>query len=211
MCTLPLEGSFDLPRLYENPELVPDFRDFVCLVEGQLVKIKLPQIGSSINYCNFQPVLRGARRSDGEPDHIDLVQEVHQDGLAEIVFSFVPPGSASEPLHLHLSWSLGLLANLLNTADSLRVTAGRPNAEFALDVWVFGALKNPIVAGLTNQQKMDVDTEDGSLEENPLSLPQYRFRAKEEFPIVIRDVMNHLREAAGLRAVTDFNMDSSQW
>ena len=103
---------------------------------------------------------------------------------------------------------LGLVANALTIVEATRQSAGATSAEFALDIEVSSSGFPPLLVDLSVRQYLGVGNRDGGkLSPSPLRLPKHLVANSGEFSVVIRDVMNDLREAAGLRAVEDVEVN----
>lgn len=196
-----------IDRAYQNEALFPPLRPFTSRIAGSEIILEAPTSVQDINNTAASPVLRGARRSSHEHDRFDLTHTVHGDGFVELLFAFGAQGGGAP---IYSSWFLGLLANALVMADAVRQAAGGPGAQLVLDVEVGSWPSFPQLHGFEELRYMGVgDRESGTLEATPLRLPMYPIEDVTQFSDLMKRVMNDLREAAGLRAIEEFEVDFS--
>ena len=201
---VPTTGPINIERVYDQDTLFPDIRVFAARVEGKDTRLDPPGRVGSINHMPPRPILRGARRVSEGDDKMSLIHEVHSDGLVELFFSFE---SGQGGNHVFMEWTLGLLANVLVIADATRQVAGMPAVEMALDVEIGSSVTTPVYCDLSVRKFLGVgDRESGPLDPNPLRLPPYTVTDVGNFSRIVKQVMNDLREAAGFRAIDDFEV-----
>lgn len=201
---IPTSPSVVIHRIYDKLDLFPDLHQFIGIVSGNKVKLSPPISVQDINRSRVLPTLRGGLRTCTKNEKFFLSQAVYQDGLVELLFHFASEGGDSP---VFSSWLLGLLCNALRIADTARRIAGAPGTELVLDLEIESGVSNPLYVGFEElRQVVFDDIEQGVLEPNPLRL-QYPVRGLGGFSDLVKWVLNDLREAAGLRAVDDFEVD----
>jgi hypothetical protein len=204
LTTLPIGAPVQLNRVYGNAEIFGMIRDFNILIDGKPGAINAPGSMRNINDFGVRPIFGGGRRSSDGQNNLWLTQEIHNDGMTELLFDV----HDSEDNVLPLTNLLGILCNSLAVADRVRKAAGLPANEFLIDIEAMSAVVAPKLLDLPERQYLGVgDREQGLLNPNPLRLPRYTVGEPSGFENIVITVMNDFREAAGLRAVDGLTVD----
>jgi len=172
--------------------------------------------GRSANLVS--PILRGAQRrwvckydiGPRPPDEGIVIIEVMETGTINMIVK----NTLTKPTALSIRWVLSDLANSLIIAEQSRRIGGNASAEYALEL------------ELRNDQYRDISgtnasfgvfsfgllhEEDGpyskKLGPDPLLLPRYRVDSENEFPQLLKKVMDDLYNAVGKPHLDDFTID----
>ena len=159
-----------------------------------------------LNPSLWQPRLRAARAEDpnewsGPPNEgssYHAYRELHYDGLVETGFlslrKTIYPGAEKEvPLHLHFELPVVEFATLVTWAHQIRVHAGTPTAEYAIDVQISASGRFG-VRNIHSHHGFDL----GFIEGGSTNFPRYQLGDPDNLPGLLltfeRDFWNAFRK-----------------
>jgi hypothetical protein len=182
---IPAAGELRVPRA-QIASFHPCYEPFVVADRGGTTRLQLYQ-GS----LNPRPILRGRRWTVSTDPSAGVQIDVTENGLVEYAFSYVPFGNQDDVLNLDMA--LGLSANALSTAHVLRLLAGAPATEYAVEFELrcqSGApLRSETPAPLfITRVGGSQGSRIGPLEYNPLLPPRFSFGAFGE----MRDIIGRI-------------------
>lgn len=203
---LPIGG-----RVYvDRPYSISEFMNLSCNISAKfgsdIVELYFPR-GDHLAVSPFRPMLRGCHRSYEEDNRV-ILQEIHCDGLSELVFRSSPrEGRAS----FHLGWILSQVANALLVADRVRKHCHAPGVELALELEIrhddldSGSDSEPVyIATLFGHSPYGENHSE--VQPIPLQL-QMSVGTYDEFPGTVKDVLNDLLNASGAAAIDAFDIE----
>lgn len=166
----------------------------------------------------IRPILRGANRRwaytnnvVGDPPYEDIaIIEVMLNGTINVIIKT----TFSNPVGLSIRWILSDLANALIVAENARLIGGNPNSEYALELELRNdhyqehsgtKIKSGSFSfGLLPEEDFHFSKQLGP---NPVLLPRYRVGSKNEFPLLIKTIMDDLYNSVGKPHLDDFKID----
>jgi hypothetical protein len=164
------------------------------------------------------PILRGATcrwvcRIDriGEPLDEDIaIIDVMFNGTINMIIK----STITNPGGLSIRWVLSDLANALIVAEKARIIGGNPNSEYALQIELrndqyqeHSGTKTKLDSfsfGLLPEEDFHFSKQLGP---DPVLLPRYRVGSKNEFPLLIKTIMDDLYNSVGKPHLDDFKID----
>ena len=168
---------------------------------------------------NIQPILRGGRktwsgtypsrdRQSVEEDFITL--EIFDSGTIQLSVK----STWDDPPGLSIKWVLADLANVLCIVQRTRIICSMPDTEYAMEIElrydeIFYGEKSKMseqkfAFGLLPEEEFRFSREIGP---GPLLLPRYRIGNIDDFPKIVKLVMDDLYNAVGKPHMDDFGFD----
>jgi len=188
-----------------------------------LVLETMDDMHSTRTVGTIRPILRGANRrwaskydvENGAPNEDIAIIEVMVNGTVNVIVksTFTNPVGAPTRCGVSIRWILSDLANALTVAGQSRRIGGNPSAEYALELELRYDLYKDI-SGINSS--LDVFSfglleEDGRYSQkigpDSLLLPRYRVGSENEFPQLIKIIMDDLYNAVGKPHLDDFNIE----
>jgi Schlafen, AlbA_2 len=170
-------------NIYQNIALFPyRDRDIHLRIEEYISPLAM--------FCaqDERPILRGARRTM-KRDHDETIQELHCDGVGEILLLL----GSNQVNQLPLVTLLGMAINSFLMADAFRKGVGAPDTEYAFEMELIRPKADICLRTLSSIRIVTP---------NPCIFPRLSVGPREEFETVIRVIANDLLNAAGERAIT---------
>ncbi len=166
---------------------------------------------------SIQPILRGANcrwayiNTKASPTNEDIaIIEVMINGTINMIIK----STFNNPTGISIRWILSDLANALIVAENARLTGGNPNSEYALELELrndqhqehFGAETklDSFSFGLLPEEEYHFSKQLGP---DPVLLPRYRVGSKNEFPLLIKTIMDDLYNSVSEPHLDDFKID----
>ncbi len=166
----------------------------------------------------IRPILRGANRrwaytntDEGGSQYEDIaIIEVMLNGTINMIIK----RTITNPCGLSIRWVLSDLANALIVAENARLIGGNPNSEYALEL----ELRNDHYQEHSGTKIKSGSFSFGLLQEDvlnfskqlgpdPVLLPKYSVGSKNEFPLLIKMIMDDLYNSIGKKHRDDFKID----
>lgn len=184
-------------------------------------KFAIETIDNALNrsVSTVQPILRGGRKTwSGTYESRDR-QSVEEDFITIEIFDsgtiqLSVKSTFDDPPGLSLRWILADLANALCITERTRTIAGMPDVEYAMEVELrfdeisaFGKSelsKQEFGFGLLNEEDFHFSRKLGP---GFLLLPRYRVGIIDNFPSVVKLIMDDLYNAVGKPHIEDFGFD----
>ena len=175
-------------------------------------------IHSSRTVGTIRPILRGANRrwackyhlEDGPPNEDIAIIEVMVNGTINVIVK----STCTNPVGVSIHWILADLANALTVAEQSRRIGGNASAEYALELELrydqyqdISGINTSVAVfsfGLLSEGDVFYSKKLGP---DPLLLPRYRVGSENEFPQLIKKIMDDLYNAVGKPHLDDFNID----
>lgn len=200
---LPTSAPLFIDRPYKHERLWPPLTEFQCTELERKVTLTVGETGRTLHHYSPRPILRGGRR-ESRLEHSDtiLIQEVHCEGMVEFRLR-IDPLQPSDGALVYVTHVLGLTANALKIAHSVRELASRPSVEMAVEVEILTRSKPGQLLWFPDSFRDSSPT----FHQNPVLLPRCTVAGPDAFRDVVRRVMNSLRESAGLEAFDEFDID----
>lgn len=175
-------------------------------------------IHSSQTVGIIRPILRGANRrwaclydsEKGPPNEDIAIIEVMISGTINVIVK----STFTNPAGISIRWILADLANALTVAEQSRRIGGNASTESALELELrYDQYRN--IPGVNTSLAIFsfglLEEEDQryskKLGPDPLLLPRYRVGSVNEFPLLIKKIMDDLYNAVGKPHLDDFNID----
>jgi len=202
---LPVGGSVHVDKVYGHPELRPLCHEFDAEVSSGSVTLRAP-MANILQQSRFTPILRGGQRRHSSDGHGIIGQRIFSDGLVDFVYKHT---DKKKPLFR--SWVLGLAANALLVADTMRVLGGSPGAELIVDVelradyYASGIPAENAPFKIGGWGESEAYWRDAG--PNPLRLPMISATERSEFPAVLWTISNDLLNAVGFEDEGKFEIN----
>ena len=194
-------GGIFIDKVYARPELKGLIEEPYVLVDGAQDGRYLPG-WPELPRLDFHPVLRGGQRAYRETSNTEgqnriLAETIHSDGLIEFVYKH---GQRQKPLYR--GWVMAMVVNGLWLADVMRKYTGVPAAELILDVELSAQqFRADPYRGEPAEFLLQGPEEDRTLWKqlgpNPVRLPLLSATAADDFPAVLLQALNDLRNLGG--------------
>ena len=222
--SVPQSGPLIIDRPYLQPSLferkdgvVGRFDDgcvFTLKIFERMLHFKTESSRGSTQGVN--PILRGGERTwsssyiraENERVEDKCVLEVFESGTVNFIFK----SSDITPKALSINWILADLANVLRVTRETRLLGNNPEAEYAVEVEIlldkhhipgkeFEELNREIFFGFLPDEMPD------SFKKRirPVLLPRLRVTTEDDFPRILKQVMDDIYNAAGKQHIEDFS------
>ena len=211
--------TIDRPYLHEslfnrNPEISGSFSNGKSL---PLTTMDDDNLNRTVG--GILPILRGASRrwasksddEEGPPNEDITVIEVTANGTINMVVK----STFTNPVGLYIRWILADLANALIVSREARLIGSSPNTEYALELELrydhyqklSGLITTPHIFPFILLPDKDEQYLIKQLGPEPLLLPRYRVGSQNEFPVLLKRVMDDLYNAVGEQSIDDFHIN----
>jgi len=213
---VPLSGPVMIDRPYLQTSLFERKMAIDGIFQIQRQRFQLETIDALHNrsISVVQPILRGgrktwsvrysiARQPQSELDEEDLINvEIFDSGTIQLSVKSTFNGLSSR-------WTLAEIGNALSITERARIIGGMPDTEYAMEVeFIFEEIdafgksifqEQEFKFGLLNEEDFHF-----SRKLSPLLLPRYRIGSSDDFPRVLKLVMDDLYNAVGKKDMDDF-------
>ncbi len=217
---VPLSGPVMIDRAFLQKSLFERKMKVEGIFKNQRQGFSLETIDAQHNrsISVVQPILRGGRKTcsvrysiatgpQTELDEDDLINlEIYDSGTIQLSIKSTFHGLSSR-------WILADIANALCITEGARIIGGIPDTEYAMEVELlfeevnaFGKSEfkeQEFTFGLLNEEDLNF-----SRKLSPLLLPRFRIGSSDNFPRILKLVLDDLYNAAGKPDFEDFGFDS---
>jgi hypothetical protein len=185
---VPGSGGFAMPRLFgtvNDLSLTNAFR--VVMRYGQQQPTEY--VANTVHMPNQpHPILRGVRMADYD-GHIRI--DLYADGTVEVGAGFDTVRGATG---IFVGWIIAYLVNALQSVDYLRIKAGAPDTEYAVECEILSSDGPVAIFAFGAAHALSAM---GSLTSLPLLLPKISFGPMSELNTVMTQVFWDLCDAMG--------------
>ena len=217
---VPLSGPIIIDRPYEQTDLFERRPTIDALFKNEPKKQSIKTIGAGGSRPSvIRPILRGGRKiwahsytyplGQGELDEYFIVLEIFESGTIQLS---VKATLSIQITGVSLRWILADIANALCIAERTRNLGGMPDSEYAMEIGLgideINSLgksdftEDSLRFGLLNEEEPPFSRE---LCPGFFLLPRYPVGRRDDFPIIIKRVMNDLNNAVGKPDIDDLD------
>jgi hypothetical protein len=208
---VPISG----PIVIDRPYMKTNLFDRRQIIKGNFVRQKqeldIDTIDAKMHsrsISGVQPILRGGKKNwsstyytNEQPQEDLITVEIFDSGIIQLSVKTTFDG-------LSLRWILADLANALCITEVTRIVGGIPDAEYAMEVELssYKAVQGNLIEkefqlGLLHEDDLQFSRKIGP---DPLLLPRYLIGSRDNFPKIIKLVMDDLYNALGRSHMDDF-------